>query len=341
MSAEYTTPVFTVLERWALIICEPCRHAVWPRYVASHCRKKHGMDAVQAAAMAAGYEDAEGLKQGPDNLDLPPYLKTPIPILPIHRGLACQVEPDTCHYVSLTESSIQSHIKAAHRQERQPTTATRLRQRQQAIGGADTPRWRDAYCQRFLTNGAKSSYFEVKNVRRGTAGRPPTPERPKATDRFDHLAAHLDTRYEKTTTVDIGGVVRERGNDEPNPLLQWAEWDKYLQGCEWADLLALIERPKPAEEPVASAIWTAMEEVAYISNETVRQAAFATRLQATRIRETEQRVFPLQAIKDKRNVIKYVRPWQGIMMFFVRTRQWGLWRRCQVERHRPMNITVG
>ncbi|KAN0068690.1 hypothetical protein V8E54_013414 [Elaphomyces granulatus] len=127
----------------------------------------------------------------------------------------------------------------------------------------------------------------------------------------------MDTRYE-TSTRDIGGVVRERGNDEPNPLLQWAEWDKYLQGCEWADLLALTERPNPAEEPVASAIWTAMEEVAYISNETVRQAAFATRLQATRIRETEQRDFALQAIPDKRNVIKYVRPWQGIMMFFVR-----------------------
>ena len=69
--------------------------------------------------------------------------------------------------------------------------------------------------------------------------------RKKPPTRFDHLAAHLDTRYEKTTTVDIGGVVRERGNDEPNPLLQWAEWDKYLQGCEWADLLALTERPKP------------------------------------------------------------------------------------------------
>jgi Orsellinic acid/F9775 biosynthesis cluster protein D len=344
MSSAPTTPVFTVLEEWGLVVCEPCRYVVWPMHIAAHCHKQHGVDRAEAAAIAAGYDNAENLRHGPDELHLPLYVERPIPILPIHRGLVCQVDPETCRYVSLTESSQRLHQKSAHRQARQLSTATRLRQRQQAIV-ADMPRWRDTFCQRFFTRGAKSSYFEVRHVSRGTAGRPPTPDQATkeartddGRDTFGQLMAHATTQYE-TTIRDIRAVVGERGTDEPNPLLQWAEWDKYLQGCGWADLLALTERPDAIEEPVASAIWTAMEEVAYITNETVRQAAFATRLQATRIREGEHRIFALQAIPDRLNVVKYVRPWQGIMMFFVRTQQWGHWQRWQTEKLRRMNLT--
>jgi hypothetical protein len=82
-----------------------------------------------------------------------------------------------------------------------------------------------------------------------------------------------------------------------------------------------------------------MEEVCNIANETVRGAAVETRLQATRIRAGEQRVFALQAIPEQRNVVKYARSWQGVMMFFARTQQWGRWRRYQTERLRRLNLT--
>jgi len=129
---------------------------------------------------------------------------------------------------------MRSHIKAAIQHS---TTATRLRQRQQAIE-ADTRRWR-TFCQRFFTNGAKSSCFEVHNVDRETAGRPPTPEptiyRPAkrartdaGPDPFSQLMAHATAGYE-TTLRDSLAVVGGRGNDKPNPLLQWTGWDKYLR----------------------------------------------------------------------------------------------------------------
>src|SRR6202030_2012443 len=79
--------------------------------------------------------------------------------------------------------------------------------------------------------------------------------------------------------TDVRGdimAVEEHAESEPNPLLEWAGWDRYLKGFEWADLVAMTERPDPAEEPaeeVALGIWTAMEEVAHITNETVRDAA--------------------------------------------------------------------
>ena len=82
---------------------KPCRWITDPLPWESDVSNDDEVGLFSEEATTAGYEDAEGLKQGPDKLDLPPYLKTPIPILPIHRGLACQVEPDTCHYVGLTE----------------------------------------------------------------------------------------------------------------------------------------------------------------------------------------------------------------------------------------------
>src|ERR1700740_3678266 len=89
-------PVFTVLEEWALIVCEPSEYVVWPEHLAAHCRKQHGTDPVQAEAIAAGYSNAEDLKHGPDELELPAYVETRVPFLPIRRGLVCQVDPGTC-----------------------------------------------------------------------------------------------------------------------------------------------------------------------------------------------------------------------------------------------------
>ncbi|KAN0066825.1 hypothetical protein V8E54_015114 [Elaphomyces granulatus] len=96
----------------------------------------------------------------------------------------------------------------------------------------------------------------------------------------------------------------------------------------------------PQREPVASAIWKATEELAFIANETVRGAADETRLQATRIRENEQRAFPLQAIPDRKNVVKYARPLQAVMMFFARTQGWRSWRRYHTERLQRQNLTA-
>ncbi|KAN0066893.1 Protein of unknown function (DUF3505) domain containing protein, partial [Elaphomyces granulatus] len=332
-----TPPVLTVLEEYGLIICEPCQCVVWPKHVAKHCMNEHGEDEVQAAATAAGYDNDADLKQGHEALQLPSFVDTPVPFLPIHNGLVCRVDPDRCWYVSIAESSMRTHVKVSHRQDYKPTTATRLLQRQQAIG-ADTRRWRDTFCQRFITNGAKSSYFAVRSVPRGTVGRPPsaepaTPDRPTKRARtnpearlFGEVMADADVAYDEDIR-DNQAAVEGRRNDEPNPLIQWTGWDGYLNGYEWADLLALTERPDGAKEPVASAIWKATEELAFIANETVRRAADETRLQATRIRENEQRAFPLQAISDRKNVVKYARPWQAVMMFFARTQGWRSWRR--------------
>jgi orsellinic acid/F9775 biosynthesis protein OrsD len=335
MSAE-AQPVFRVAERWGLIICEPCQYVVWPKHIASHCGKRHGMDTAQAAAIAAGYENAANLKQGPGELELPTSIEPSIPFLPIRSGLACQVDPDTCHYVCITVSSMESHIKVAHRPEEQHTTATRLRQRQQQQAtGEDTRRWRDTFCQRFFTNGKKSSYFAVQN---GTI-----PNRSARTDSkqedFGDFIGHAATGFR---TIMRDTIVEGRGHDEPDSLLQWTGWDKYLKGYEWADLLALIQRPDPEnpdKEPMASAIWKVTEETINIANETVREAATETRLQATRIREAEHRVIPLQAIPDARNVVKYARQWQAVMMFFARTQEWRSWRRCEKERLRRLNLT--
>jgi orsellinic acid/F9775 biosynthesis protein OrsD len=97
-----TPPVLTVLEEYGLIIYEPCECVVWPKHIAKHCINQHGEDDFQAAARAAGYEKDADLKLGPEALQLPPFVDTPVPFLPIHNGLACRVNPGSCWYVSIT-----------------------------------------------------------------------------------------------------------------------------------------------------------------------------------------------------------------------------------------------
>src|SRR5882762_363860 len=98
--STHTAPVFTELEGWGMIVCEPCGYVVWPKHIAVHCKKRHGMDPVVAAATAAGYEN-DYLKQGLAELELPTYIETPFPSLPVVHGLVCQVNPDVCRYACI------------------------------------------------------------------------------------------------------------------------------------------------------------------------------------------------------------------------------------------------
>ena len=62
--STHTAPVFTKLEGWGMIVCEPCGYVVWPKHMAKHCNLRHGMDQDVATATAAGYEDDNLIKQG-------------------------------------------------------------------------------------------------------------------------------------------------------------------------------------------------------------------------------------------------------------------------------------
>ncbi|KAN0069260.1 hypothetical protein V8E54_012889 [Elaphomyces granulatus] len=65
-----------------------------------------------------------------------------------------------------------------------------------------------------------------------------------------------------------------------------------------------------------------------------------TTLQATRIRENEQRAFPLQAIPDRKNVVKYVRQAVAGRHDVLRPEGWRSWRRYHTERLQRQNITA-
>ena len=237
---------------------------------------------------------------------------------------------------------MQSHIEVSHKGT-YTTGAIRLRQQQMGTGAA-AQRWRKAYCQRFFTNGGKSSYFEVG----GTAGISLFPEQTekeqteKGPAGYRKVVAYARAELQTDVRGDIIAV-EEHAESEPNPLLEWAGWDRYLKGFEWADLVAMTERPDPAEEPaeeVALGIWTAMEEVAhtYHQRDGPRRGGVDAATGA-RIRHGETRFYALQAMSDHGNVVKYVRSWQNLMMFFARTQGWDAWQQRQRERLRQFNIT--
>ncbi|KAK7178695.1 hypothetical protein PSPO01_15251 [Paraphaeosphaeria sporulosa] len=57
-------------------------------------------------------------------------------------------------------------------------------------------------------------------------------------------------------------TIQDGARDEVNPWLKRIGWMPYLVGMEQPDLLASVEEPKAEEEPIAAAIWEAIDGLA-------------------------------------------------------------------------------
>lgn len=120
-----------------------------------------------------------------------------------------------------------------------------------------------------------------------------------------------------------------------NPWLERTQWLPYLVGMERPDLLACVEEPitdpdprkEEEAEPVEAAIWAAMDGLARFSQASVidRIGVFV-RLEAIRTEKHQTRFQPLQPYMDKDAIVKHVRPWQQMMMFFARTQKEHTWK---------------
>jgi hypothetical protein len=130
-------------------------------------------------------------------------------------------------------------------------------------------------------------------------------------------------------------TIQDGERDEVSPWLERAQWLPYLVGMERPDLLACVEEPvaipdprKDEEaEPVEAAIWAAMDGLARFSQASVidRIGVFV-RLEAIRTEKHQTRFQPLQPYMDKDAIVKHVRPWQQILMFFARTQREHTWK---------------
>lgn len=191
---------------------------------------------------------------------------------------------------------------------------------QRTIQGA-----RQVQCQRFFPSRAHSQYFEVRA------------EDSRSQDESDNMdvdiwsqswqqASRQYAEDEEANTIQAGEI------DEVNPWLRRTGWITYLAGCQPKELLQSVQEPargdaeKSQDEPIAAAIWDAIRDVATASQDAVRSSGVMLRFEAVRTEEGQVRYEPLQTYRDHKAVQKQCRPWQQMVMFFVRTQEPHQWK---------------
>ncbi|KAK0835177.1 hypothetical protein LTS02_018173, partial [Friedmanniomyces endolithicus] len=123
---------------------------------------------------------------------------------------------------------------------------------------------------------------------------------------------------------------------ETTPWIRRTGWDRYLSGCDRSDLLEVIAQPEESdkrdrsgdesseeewERKVDQALWKTMGELATISQSVVRQSGVMLRMEAVRSEVGQQRFTPLRPYQEATSIERHCRPWQQMLMFFVRTQR--------------------
>ncbi|KAL5371637.1 hypothetical protein DPSP01_014122 [Paraphaeosphaeria sporulosa] len=84
----------------------------------------------------------------------------------------------------------------------------------------------------------------------------------------------------------------------------------YLVGMERPDLLASVEEPKAEEEPVAAAIWEAMDGLTRFSQSSIiHRIGIFVRLEAIRTEKHQTQYQPLQPYMDEKSIGEHAWPW--------------------------------
>lgn len=317
---------FQHLHEWQVIVCKQCRHAVWPQEVQSHLQGgQHRMSIKRAQAIAMEVREWPGVIHCKTDLIVPNYVYNPIAEIPLYTdGLQCQLEPDKCSYIC--RKSIRQHWVTVHgwsvkgsggrpEQVKRADVERRFQQNTKAV-----------YCQRLFPSRHGSSYFEIRNpdeaapeqVRSSPSETAWTRAWEKAVEYWDQMQEESNRKIKKGET------------DEASPWLKRTGWIEYLEGCDREDLLRSIREPNTNEdeedEPIEGAVWQAMGEVAAISQATVEQSGVMLRLEVIRTEMHQTRYHPLQPYQDAKEIKRRCRPWQQMLMFFVRTQRQHEWK---------------
>nr|GEZ17793.1 RecQ helicase L2 [Tanacetum cinerariifolium] len=321
---------FEHVVEYALAVCRECRHGVLPSHVKSHVQRAHPAKRKQAKAIAEEVGSWAGLIQYASELEVPSQVIKPIHQLPVYEdGLMCQVDPDHCRRVFRKPEGIRKHWRNVHSWSAAEKGGHPTRVQQKDIQERISKHSKKVHCQRLLVQGQGSQYFEVHQP--GDGGPDVVPDGDAAWvqvgEKMARAWANIEARRQTT--------IQEGERDEVNPWLERTQWLPYLVGMERPELLACVEEPvaepdprqeQPAE-PVEAAMWEAMDGLARFSQRSViERIGVFVRLEAIRTEKHQTRYQPLQPYMDEQSIVKHVRPWQQMVMFFARTQREHTWK---------------
>lgn len=150
----------TYLEKYRILICKQCMHAIWPSQVKAHYQgPKHRWIVQRVRDLMTVIDEASlNLIQYSMEFEVPDYVNSAVSELKICTdGLICQLKPDNCQYICRNVKFMRTHCKQKHGWKQQtqrgrPSKNHQIRQRR-----SDAPEsWKTVVCQRFFIKWSSS-----------------------------------------------------------------------------------------------------------------------------------------------------------------------------------------
>ncbi|KAL8991690.1 MAG: hypothetical protein Q9169_007742, partial [Polycauliona sp. 2 TL-2023] len=312
------------LAEYQLIICKKCRYAVWPEQVQKHYQgPNHKWKKRAAIELATSVQSWPGVIQYPIELTVPNRVINVIPILPIYDdGVLCQINAIQCQYVCRSKKWMIDHCKQKHDWSKQ------IRKGNVSRGNTERQKpdpWVTIRCQRFFPSRHGSQYFAVgepiaeRLISRQAQNIVPIWQQAK-----EAMAQVWKAADEKESRMIAEGEI-----SEVNPWLERAGWHRYLVGLDREKLSCSIARPEENKEPVAEYMWSIVESMAWHCQETATsRVGNFVRLEAIRTEKDQTKYHPLQPYQNPKSFGDYIRAWQQVLMFFMRTKDSKTRQRC-------------
>ena len=246
--------------------------------------------------------------------------------LPLYDdGLQCRLDPGRCAYVARDAQVMKKHWRQQHGWTAGEGRGGSGRAKQEAMQRRFHEGAKKVQCQRFFHSRAHSRYFEVRVEEQADAQDGVKSSADIWEGAWQQASQYYDERRDD-------GVIQPGEADEVNPWLRRTGWIQYLEGCESQRLLQSIQKPAAEDtpgskgEPVAAVIWDAVSQMVTVSQGTVAESGVMLRFEAVRTEKEQVRYQPLEVYRDRASVQEQCRPWQQMIMFFVRTQQRHEWK---------------
>ncbi len=244
-----------LLDSSLLVVCKQCQHAVWLKKVIRHfCGAEHDLLKKIIRQITTTVQKHKELYQYLTQLESPIAIECSFKSLQLcYDELLCQFQPGHCHYVCISEKSMQEHAWQAHYalQYRQKEWPTKCQQEWQETADSSVL-WVSVACQRFFPLCQGSQYFQMQQ---------PDEVQPQTADCivsvWDQAVKAMKERVKKVEAEHQKMIVK-RTDWEVNQWLEWAEWDKYLVNIEVNKLLDCVAVLNEETEQELWMIWQAM-----------------------------------------------------------------------------------
>ena len=323
---------FEHLAEYQLVVCKSCQYAVWPSQVRQHYQGTNHKWTRQAAHdLETAILSWPNVLQYPIELTVPSQVDHALPGLKVHTdGLLCQFNPTECQYICCSREGMRIHCLRQHgfsKQRRKGNVSRGSTER-------ETPEpWIAIQCQRFFPSRQGSQFFAVGQVSsQESASRQAQSIVPVWQQASDLMAQAWNTVDEKEARI-----ITEGEASEVNPWLERTGWLRYLAGLDRQKLSESITRPNETDdavEAVADRMWSTMESLArYCQQTIISRVGHFVRIEAIRTEKHQTKYHPLQPYQNVKSFGDYVRAWQQVLMFFMRTadskarqRQSGTWK---------------